>query len=58
VLVEFVFGVQVNVDEGIDLASPDVSSRLRYYMQKKPQVLRPGVWKGGPSMKGRKSARG
>src|SRR5579863_9725867 len=26
--------------------------------QKKPQVLRPGVWKGGPSMKGRKSARG
>src|SRR2546430_7285444 len=26
--------------------------------QKKPQVLRPGVDKGGPSMKGRKSARG
>src|SRR6266480_360000 len=26
--------------------------------QKKPQVLRPGVCKGGPSMKGRKSARG
>src|SRR5262249_58788766 len=26
--------------------------------QKKPQVLRPGVGKGGPSMKGRKSARG
>src|SRR5215469_4140965 len=26
--------------------------------EKKPQVLRPGVGKGGPSMKGRKSARG
>src|SRR5262249_42268211 len=33
-------------------------ANLGGWRQKKPQVLRPGVGKGGPSMKGRKSARG
>jgi len=35
-----------------------IGATWRNTCQKKPQVLRPGVGKGGPSMKGRKSARG